>query len=471
MMPDYEFDAIIIGAGPAGLAAASRLTSEGKKVVVVEKDTQAGGISKTIQFKGYRFDLGGHRFFTKSEKVEKLWENTLGKDFHVRPRLSRIYYRNRFFNYPLKPVNALSGLGFLTSINVIMSYFQSVLFPCKEEFTFEQWVSNRFGKKLYNIFFKTYTEKLWGIPCKEIRAEWAAQRIRGLSLMTVIKNAFSPGNRGAVKTLIDQFRYPKYGPGMMYEKLAKNIIERGGVIYLRSEIVKVTHNENLVKTVLVRTEKGEEFEYRAGYFVSSMPITDLILQLEPAVPPEVENAARNLRYRSFITINVILDRKDIFPDNWIYVHSPEVKMGRIQNFGNWNPYMLAESGKTALGLEYFCTEGDEFWRMKDEDLIQLGLNELEKIKLGDRHSFVDGFVARVAKAYPVYNSEYPLYHEIIKDYLSNFSNILPVGRYGMFKYNNMDHSILTGIYAAENILGANHDIWAVNTDCGYQEEK
>ncbi len=470
-MPDHEYDVIVIGAGPAGLAAALKLSSAGKKVAVIEKDVQAGGMCRTIEFKGFRFDLGGHRFFTKSKEVEDLWQDTLGRDFLVRPRLSRIYYDNRFFNYPLKPVNALFGLGIINSINVMLSYLISRLAPCKEEKTFEQWVCNRFGKRLYKIFFKTYTEKLWGIPCDEIRSEWAAQRIKGLSLTTAVLNAFHVGKGGAVKTLMDRFRYPKHGPGMMYERLADNIINAGGEICYGSEIVGVTRRDRSIDAVSVRSGNGVESEYKAKWFVSSMPITDLVLRLRPDAPPNVSDAAARLRYRSFITVNVILDAKDIFPDNWIYIHSPEVRMGRIQNFGNWSRHMLADPTKTGLGLEYFCVEEDELWRLNDDDLIKLGLEELEKIRLADRKTFVAGFVVRVPKAYPVYDSEYPCNHGIIRDYLAKFGNILPVGRYGMFRYNNMDHSILTGIYAAENILGASHDIWEVNTDSGYLEEK
>lgn len=468
---DKTTDVIAFGAGPAGLAAAIKLAKNGKRALIFEKDKQVGGISKTLQYKGYRFDLGGHRFFTKSKEVNELWNETLGEDFLIRPRLSRMYYRKKFFAYPVKPFDALSKLGILESFLILASYFQSKLFPYKEENNYEQWVTNRFGKKLYLTFFKTYNEKLWGIPCTEMQAEWVAQRIKGLSFRTVIKNALFPNRKGTPKTLIDEFKYPKYGPGMMYEKMAENINKTASQILMEKEIIKINHNNFKVESVVVKDHDGSENEYTADHFLSSMPITELIKRMSPAVPSEVAKAADKLTYRSLLTINVILDSPSPFPDTWIYIHAPEVKMGRIQNFGNWSPYMLADKNKTALGLEYFCTEGDDFWQTPDGKLNEIGLDELEKIGLGKKSSFVDGFIARTPKAYPVYDSTYPENIKLIKDYLNQFENLQPIGRYGMFKYNNMDHSILTGVYAAENILGMKHDIWKVNADQEYHEEQ
>jgi len=464
-------DIAIFGAGPAGLAAAIKLVEAGKNVTVFEKDAQVGGISKTIEFKGYRFDLGGHRFFTKSKEVNELWEKTLGPDLLTRPRLSRIFYRDKFFDYPVKPLNALMGLGFFESLLILIDYLKTKLFPYSEEKTFEQWVSNRFGKRLFRHFFKSYTEKLWGIPCDQIQAEWAAQRIKGLSLTSALKNALFPDKSGKIKTLIDEFKYPKFGPGMMYEKIAENIESQGGKIAKRHSIEQINRENLSVKSVVVKSQDAGLDEYQADHFISSMPITELIQRLSPAAPDEVIGASKKLSYRSFITVSVILDSADPFPDTWIYVHSPEVKLGRIQNFKSWSPYMVPDKSKTALGLEYFCTEGDELWNKKDADLIQLATSELEKIGLGKKESFIEGFVARVAKAYPVYDATYPENIKIIKDYLDKFSNLQPIGRYGMFKYNNMDHSILTGLYAADNILGAHNDIWNVNADQEYHEGK
>jgi len=453
------------------IAAAHKLAENKKNVIVFEKDKQVGGISKTIEFKGCHFDLGGHRFFTKSQEVNDLWDKTLGADFLERPRLSRMYYRDKFFAYPIKPFDALYKLGILESILVALSYLKTKLFPYKEEKNLTQWVSNRFGKRLYLHFFKSYTEKLWGIPCEEIQAEWVAQRIKGLSFRTVIKNALFPNKKGSPKTLIDKFKYPKYGPGMMYEKMAENIETMGGKIMKESEIVKIKHSDFKAESVIIKDKEGNEQEYIANYFLSSMPITTLIKRMSPEAPKKVLDAAHNLHYRSFITISVILNSPSPFPDTWIYIHSPEVKMGRIQNFKSWSPFMTDDKKKTPLGLEYFCTEGDELWNTKDEDLLKLGMEELEKINLGKKNTFIDGFVARVPKAYPVYDSTYKENIKIIRDYLDKFKNLQPIGRYGMFKYNNMDHSILTGLYAAENILGDHHNIWNVNADQEYQEEK
>lgn len=468
---DKNFDVIIFGAGPAGLAAAISLAKKRKNIAVFEKDKQVGGISKTLKYKGYRFDLGGHRFFTKSKIVNQLWNETLGKKFLTRSRLSRIYYKNRFFSYPLKPMNAFFGLGIIASLEIIASYVWSRLFPYKEEKNYEQWVSNRFGKKLYKTFFKTYNEKLWGLPCTELQAEWVAQRIKGLSLTSAIKNAVFPDRGNKIKTLISKFNYPRYGPGMMYEKIAENIKKIGGKIIMEEEIVKINHNNFRIVSVITKDKNNNKKEYRSDYFLSSMPITELIKRISPSVPQDILKAAHDLRYRSLLTINVILNSPSPFPDTWIYIHASEVKMGRIQNFYNWSPYMLENKNKTALGLEYFCTEGDTFWKTSDKELIKIGIEELEKIELGKKLDFLDGFVARTPKAYPVYDMAYLDNINLIKDYLKKFINIQPIGCYGMFKYNNMDHSILTGLYAAENILGGKHDIWNVNVDQEYYEEK
>ena len=462
---------IIFGAGPAGLAGAHKLVKNNKSVIIFEKEKQVGGISKTVNFKGYRFDLGGHRFFTKNKEVNQLWQETLGRDFLVRPRLSRIFYKNKFFDYPVKPLNALRGLGFFESMLIGFDFLKTQIFPSKEEKNFEQWVSNRFGKRLFNHFFKSYTEKVWGIPCEEIQAEWAAQRIKGLSLLSTLKNAILPDKKGKIKTLVEEFRYPKFGPGMMYEKMAENISKMGGKVSKEQEIIEIVCEKNVIEKVVVKNREGQKEEYQAEYFLSSMPITKLVQIISPAPPKKVLEASINLNYRSFLTVSVILNTKKSFPDTWIYVHSPEVKMGRIQNFKNWSPFMVPDQNKTTLGLEYFCSEGDELWKMEDKELLKLGMRELEKIGLGQKNDFVSGFVARVPKAYPVYDQNYPKNIEIIKEYLAGIKNLQPIGRYGMFKYNNMDHSILTGLYAAENILGKTHNIWEVNADEDYQEEK
>lgn len=463
---------IIMGGGPAGLAAAHEVTRSGHKTILFEKASQVGGMSKTVKYKDYRFDMGGHRFFSKSAEVNRLWTETLGEDFLIRNRKSRIYYNNRYFDYPIKTGNALMGLGLWTSIRVLLSYFRARLFPFKIEESFEHWVTNRFGGKLYSIFFKTYTEKLWGIPCTEIKAEWAAQRIKGLSLLTAIINALSIRKKQDVKTLIDHYKYPKYGPGMMYERMADTITQRGGKIYLDSSVEQILHADNRIKSVkVIRSHKGtrEEFNQSGDHFISSIPITELVLKMNPGAPDHVISSAKQLKYRSFITVNLILAKPLNFPDTWIYVHSPEVKLARIQNYGNWSPYMVPDKNKTALGVEYFCTENDSMWNMSEKKLIELALKELEILNLCNKSDYMDGFVAKVPKAYPVYDKNYPTNLANIKSYLAKFTNLQPVGRYGMFKYNNMDHSILTGIYAVRNAMGEKYDIWSINTDMMYQE--
>ena len=464
-----KVDVIICGAGPAGLACALELVKKGKTVIVFEKDSQVGGISKTVKFKNNYFDIGGHRFFTKSEKVNQLWKNTLGEDFLSRPRLSRIYYRNKFFDYPVRILNAIFGLGLFTSFGIVFSYIRAKISPFKKEDNFEQWVSNRFGRKLFQIFFKTYTEKLWGIPCDQIQAEWAVQRIKGLSLFSAIKNAFWKSRNKKIKTLIDEFNYPKFGPGMMYEKIESEICSLGGVVLKETKVVCIKHANRKIIGIVVTGKGGIEREFESENFISSMPITELVKQLKPSIKPDVLDAADNLHFRSFITVSVILNSDVSFRDNWIYVHSPEVKVGRVQNFKQWSPYMVSNKEWTNLGLEYFCSENDELWRMKDEDLIKLALSELEKIGLGKKKDFVDGFVHRAPKTYPVYDFNYKKNLSTIKDFIGNFGNLQLIGRGGMFKYNNMDHSILTGMLAAENVLGAKHDTWKVNADDDYQE--
>jgi len=461
---------IIVGAGPAGLAAGTELIKNNVKPLILEKENQVGGISKTLQFKGYYFDLGGHRFFTKSKEVIRLWKETLLEDeFFERPRLSRIYYKDKFFFYPLRPFNALFNLGIFTSFLVVLSYLKSKTFPYKNEDTFDKWVSNRFGKKLFEIFFKAYTEKVWGIPCSQIEARWASQRIKGLSLVSAIKNALFPDKEGKIKTLITKFYYPKYGPGMMYERMAKNIEDKGGRVFLNKNVKAIYHTQD--KIVKAETEYKEKIEeYQGECFISTIPINLLVQKLYPLPPQEVVEASRKLRFRSFLVVNLILRAENLFPDNWIYIHSPEVKMGRIQNYKNWSPFMVRHKNYTALGVEYFCNQGDDFWQKSDRDLIKLALRELEKIKIAKSSQFEDGFVARVANAYPVYFRGYEKYLDIIKDYLSHFKNLQTIGRGGMFRYNNMDHSILSGIYAAKNVLGENYNVWDINTDEEYHEE-
>ncbi len=460
----------IIGAGPGGLTAAYLLAKQGVDVTVLEGDDVVGGISRTVQYNGYRFDIGGHRFFTKIEPVEQLWHEILEDEFISVPRLSRIYYNGKFFDYPLKPWNALSGLGLINAIGIITSYVRSHLDPYPVEENLEQWVSNRFGKRLYEIFFKTYTEKVWGIPCSEIRAEWAAQRIQSLSLASAILNATALNKRSSdIKTLINEFQYPRLGPGQMWEVCRDKVERMGGKVLMRHMVEAIELEAGQAVAVRVATDKGE-VRVEADHVISTMPIRNLVNSFEPRPPNPVTVAADGLNYRDFLTVALILDQENLFPDNWIYIHTPGLKVGRIQNFNNWSAAMVPEAGRTCLGLEYFCFEGDGLWSSPDEELIALATSELSQLGLGDSSRMVDGTVVRMPKAYPVYDSMYREHLDTVQRYLDRIPNLHLVGRNGLHKYNNQDHSMLTAMFAIANMEGAEYDVWAVNTDFEYHEE-
>jgi len=455
-------DIIIMGGGPAGLSAAHELALNRKNATVLEADDSVGGISRTIHFKDCHFDLGGHRFHTDLPEVMTLWERLLGDDFLTRNRLSRIRYDGRFFDYPLTPANALFGMGIVRSSEIMASYVRARLAPSKEERTFEQWVSNRFGRKLFEIFFRSYTEKVWGIPCDELSRDWAAQRIRGLSLGGAVRNALFPGKGPRERSIIDRFRYPKYGPGMLYGKMAEEIRARGSGVLTGMRVRSVRTGKRGVRNVLAVDRNGTERKFEAEHIISSIPIDELILMIEPAAPEHVLDAARRLRYRSLVSVSVILKTPNPFPDQWVYVHDPDIRMGRIQNFGNWSPYMVGHADQTALGLEYFCDEGDEFWNRTDDGLIRFGLEELGKTGLADPGRFTDGFVTRVRKAYPTYHGLYGEYVRILREYLDTIENLQTIGRNGMFRYDNMDRSVFSGILAARNIPKKTSDIWNID---------
>ena len=460
---------MIIGGGPAGLTAGRELTKFGHPPTVVEKTERVGGLACTVNYKGFHFDMGGHRFFTKVDEVKKIWLEVLGGEFLRRPRLSRIFYNGRFFYYPLKPLNALLGLGLWQAILVVLSFLRWQIRPYKREDTFEQWVTNRFGKRLFSIFFKTYTEKVWGIPCSELRAEWAAQRIKDLSLKTVLLTMFVKPKR-TIKTLIEEFDYPRLGPGMMWQAVAREIEEKGGGVRLNSEVTRIQRTDSHIDAVVI-TRDGHEEVIPGTHFISSMPISEFVLKLSPPAPPEVVEAARKLSYRDFLTVCLIVNKRDVFPDNWIYVHSPDVKVGRIQNFANWSPDMVPDPTKSSLGLEYFCTAGDALWNTQDEDLIELGKRELETIGLVNGAEIEDGCVFRVPKAYPVYDASYREYMARVREFVDGLQNFQTVGRNGLHRYNNQDHAMLTGILAVRNlVLGERHDLWDVNTEAEYHEE-
>ena len=461
----------MLGGGPAGLTAAYLLAREGASVTVFEATDIVGGISQTARYDGFRFDIGGHRFFTKIKPVQDMWDEVLGDEFLTVPRLSRIYYDGKFFDYPLKPMNALFGLGVFRAISIFFSYLHAHLRPSPVEENFEQWVTNRFGKKLYETFFKTYTEKVWGIPCTEIRAEWAAQRIKGLSLARAILSAASLNKRSTkIKTLINEFRYPRLGPGQMWELTARAIEENGGRVLMEHRVEGVEVEGDRARAVIARSPSGE-VRIEADHVISSLDIRGLVRCLRPAPPRPVAEAGEGLRYRDFLVVALIVDEKDLFPDNWIYIHSPGVQVGRIQNFGNWSPHLLGDPSKSCLGLEYFCFEGDGLWETSDEELIALATKEIGELGLADPSLVRDGAVVRMPKAYPIYDGDYRDHLDVIRDHIDPIANLHPVGRNGMHKYNNQDHSMLTSMMTVWNMLGAEHDIWAVNTDFEYHEEQ
>jgi protoporphyrinogen oxidase len=464
----------IIGAGPAGLTAAYLLAKGNQEVVVFEKDPQyVGGISRTESYNGYHFDIGGHRFFSKSKEVEDFWTEILGDEMLERPRSSRIYYNNHFFSYPLVAFEALRKLGIFESALCVLSYLKAKAFPVKNPTNFEEWVTNQFGKRLFNIFFKTYTEKVWGIPCNEISADWAAQRIKGLSLSSAIFNALFKPNKKAtdkdkvIKTLIDSFRYPKQGPGMMWEACAEKSKAMGVTLHMNCGVQKIEYTGS--NWTVQTTSQGHVTGF--DYVLSTAPMRELVANVLPAFPATVAANAAALGYRDFLTVVLICKDEDAFSDNWIYIHDPKVKVGRVQNFKSWSPYMVPDPSMACYGLEYFCFEGDGLWTSSNADLIALGKKEIEKIGLTKASAVVDGYVVRQPKAYPVYDQFYKARVDSVRDALANYPGLYLIGRNGMHKYNNQDHSMMTAMLAAKNIIAGKelYNLWDVNEDAEYHE--
>uniref|UniRef100_UPI003743E647 NAD(P)/FAD-dependent oxidoreductase n=1 Tax=Sediminibacterium soli TaxID=2698829 RepID=UPI003743E647 len=462
----------IIGAGPAGLTAAYLLGKDGQQVHVFEKDPMyVGGISRTETYKGYHFDIGGHRFFSKSKEVEDFWTEILGDEMLERPRSSRIYYNKKFFSYPLVAFEALRKLGIVESALCVLSYLNAKLFPVKNPTNFEDWVTNQFGKRLFNIFFRTYTEKVWGIPCKEISADWAAQRIKGLSLSSAIWNAlFKPRPSGSkdklIKTLIDSFRYPKYGPGMMWETCTAKCKAMGVQVDMGCDVQHITLSDGKW-TVQTSKETIGDFDH----VLSTAPMRELVAHVSPRFPAHAFDASQQLGYRDFLTVVLICRDEDAFSDNWIYIHDPSVKVGRIQNFKSWSPFMVPDASMACYGLEYFCFEGDGLWNSRDEELIALGKKEIQQIGLTRQAAVVDGYVVRQRKAYPVYDQDYKENVAAVREVLAQYPGLYLIGRNGMHKYNNQDHSMMTAMLAAKNIIAGKeiYDLWDVNEDAEYHE--
>ena len=464
---------IVVGAGPAGLTAAYELAKLGLRATVVEADRQVGGLARTVAFRGYRFDVGGHRFFSKIPLVNELWREILGEDFLLRRRLSRIRYGGRMFAYPLRPLDALANLGPVEALRVGLSYAHAKAFPGREERSFEQWVANRFGNRLYEIFFKSYTEKVWGIPCSEISADWASQRIRNLSLGEALRNALLGTGRTRdgeiITTLIDQFQYPRLGPGMMWERCRDLCEARGVPTHCGLRIERFVHRDGRVRHAVARDEDGAPVELAGDDFIASMPIGDVVRALDPAAPGEVLRAANALRHRDYLTVVLIVRREHVFPDNWLYVHSPDVRVGRIQNYKNWSPAMVPDSSRTSLGLEYFLWGHDAEWTWPDERLIEHGVEECARIGLIEPGEVEDGTVLRMKHAYPIYDLDYAENLAIVRRHLARFPNLQIIGRNGQHRYNNQDHSMLAGVWAARNVAGAAYDVWEINTEQEYLE--
>ena len=468
----------IIGAGPAGLTAAYLLGKRGAKAVVLEADRRhVGGIARTEEKNGFRFDIGGHRFFSKSKEVEELWTELLGPELLVRPRSSRIYYCGKFFSYPLQGFEALAKLGPVEAARCLLSYAKAKARPVASPRNVEEWVTNQFGRRLYEIFFKVYTEKVWGMPCTEISADWAAQRIKGLSFTSAVRNALFPQKPKAggevIKTLIDSFRYPRLGPGQLWEACAGKVRAQGGEVRMGTRVTgcrwEPAKARWIVSFVDAQTGPGE---LEADHLVSSAPLKELAGMLSPALSEEARRAANALRYRDFLTVVLMRQGPDLFSDNWIYLHDPGVRAGRIQNFKSWSPEMVPDNSWSCYGLEYFCFEGDGLWSASDATLVELAKSELERMGLCPAREISDGHVVRQAKAYPVYDDAYAKNVERVAGELGErFPTLHVVGRNGMHKYNNQDHSMMTAMLTVENILAGErrYDVWRVNQDAEYHE--
>ena len=464
------YDLVIIGAGPAGLTAAYELSDSNKKVLVLEKKTQVGGLAETKVFGEYRYDIGPHRFFTKNKEVYELFLKILGNDAVEVNRKTRILFKNSYFDYPLTPLNALFGLGVIQSIITGVSYtfarIKSYLNISKIN-NFEDWVVDRFGRKLFNNFFKNYTEKVWGIDCKEIGSDWAAQRIKGLSLSTAIKFALFPNSKKRPKTLVDKFYYPRLGAGMLWEKFENYIVSKNIEVFKEKTVTSVKKNGEAF-AVTFSDMNGNETTIDSKNIFFSNPLLEFIDIFDAEVPESVINSAKSLNYRNHISVHITIDKK-LFDDNWIYIHSPNLEMARIADFTNFSKEMSRE-GTYPLTLEYFCFEEDKIWEQNNQDIIKFGLEELKQI-FDEDFNVIHSEVTRNAKAYPVIRTGYQEYIDTIKNWLRSLENVTAIGRSGMFKYNNQDHAMATGMYAARTLLGKGEfDPWEVNVDGEYHEE-
>jgi protoporphyrinogen oxidase len=459
----------VLGAGPAGLTAAYVLGLRGARGAIYEADGTVGGIAKTVEYNGYRFDLGGHRFFTKIAQVQRLWEEMLPDELLVRPRLSRIYYDGKYLAYPLQARDVVARLGIFESVLCSLSYFRSRLSPTRHEIeTFEDFATQNFGNRIYDVFFRSYTEKVWGVPGSDIHSEWGAQRIKDFSFWKALLAALRL-TRSTSTTLIEEFHYPRLGPGQMWEAFEARVAEKGILVHRHHRALSIHHDHNVVVGVTMQHD-GRTVEVPVDAVLSTIALSELVLSLDPLPPQEIVEAAERLRYRSLCLVALVIDREEPFPDNWIYLHDPGIRAGRVQNFGAWSPDMV-RPGKTCLGVEYFCFEGDDLWELPDEDAVALATDELSKIGLVDPADVIDGVKVRVPKAYPMYVDHYREDVAELRGYLAAFDNLKTFGRNGLHRYNNQDHSMWTAILATLNLVdGTEYDVWSVNTEAEYHEE-
>jgi protoporphyrinogen oxidase len=467
MADDTTQTTLVLGGGPAGLTAGYLLGKAGRDVLVLEAEDQVGGLAKTVERDGYRFDLGGHRFFTRVPQVRALWDGLLGDDMLVRRRRSRILFHGRYFDYPITAHGALAGLGPLESARILASYLAAKARPVRPERTLADWLVNRFGRRLFETFFRPYTEKVWGQPCETIGAQWAAQRIRGLSLRAALADALRRG-AGGQRTLVTEFQYPRLGPGMLWDRMRAEIAAAGGSVLTGQRVVALRHRDGAVREVEVEGPEGRRV-LPASHLVSTIPLRELARALDPAPPPEVAAAAAALRHRDFLVVALVLDGPDPFPDTWLYLHDPGIRAGRVQNFRAWSPDLVPDAGRSCLGMEYFCSAGDALWTLSDAALVDVAVADLAALGFGGRERLVAGHVVRVREAYPVYDPGFAGRVETLRRGLASLSNLELAGRNGMHRYNNMDHAMLTGLLAARNVLGERHDLWTVNADEAYLE--
>lgn len=472
-MTDRSYECCILGAGPAGFGTAVELVNHGvTNILVIDRNKVVGGLARTEAFGNARFDIGPHRFFSKNAEINKLWHETLGSDFRPVDRLTRIYHKQKFFHYPIKPLNVVSNLGVVESTHALLSFVSARFTSKREALTFEDWITDRFGRKLYDTFFKTYTEKVWGIPGNQIGAEWAAQRIKGLDISQVIKDSLLGGSGGTVKTLVDRFDYPVLGAGQMYEVMTEQIAGAGVECLLGASIVSVNQTNDRITSVDVRSGDGEQMRIHADHFFSSIPITHFVRMLEPPESERAVKAAEALYYREHVTVDLLVAGKNPFPDQWIYVHSPEVRMARVANYNNFSKAMTRAADRTALSVEYFAFQHEELWERPDGELIELAGEELARLNLLSPDQIEGAWVVRESESYPTYYMGFQEPYEVLKNRVNEFQNLSAIGRGGMYKYNNQDHSTYSGILAARNYLklpGAPYNLWNINIDAEYQE--